>query len=166
MSTTKLREVGTGTSSIRRRSLPGTLIGLSVILGLLALGAVQGGAAMIADPHTPLGMTTDYLEGTPIDTYVLPGWFLLAIAAVSLLTLAGVLFDWRWSWASGIERAIGHRWPWLGSVLTGAVMLTFEIIELFVVPFHPVMHPLLIAMSLLVIVLPLTGSARSVLSVR
>ena len=43
---------------------------------------------------------------------------------------------------------------------TGVVLLLFEIIELFLVPFHPVMHPLLIAGSLAIIGLPFTQSAR------
>jgi hypothetical protein len=42
----------------------------------------------------------------------------------------------------------------------GLVLLTFEVIELFLVPFHPVMHPLLIAASLAIVVLALTPSAR------
>jgi hypothetical protein len=44
-------------------------------------------------------------------------------------------------------------------------MLLFEIIELFLVPFHPVMHPLLIAWSLAIIWLPFTRSARQYLRV-
>jgi hypothetical protein len=45
------------------------------------------------------------------------------------------------------------------------VLLTFEIIELFTVPFHPVMHPLLIAVSLALVVIPFTSSARAALAV-
>lgn len=163
MSSTKVRE--RTTSSRSGRGLPGTLVGLLVVLGALIIGAVQGGVAMIADPYTPLGMTTEYLEGTPVDSYVLPGWFLLGIAVASALTWAGILFDWRWSWAAKIERAVGYRWPWLGSVLTGSILLAFEIVELFTVPFHPVMHPLLIAVSLGLVVIPFTSSAKSALGV-
>ena len=167
MSSTKLSEVGT--SPVERGArprIPRTLIGLCVVLGLLAIGAAQGGVAMIADPDTPLGMTADYLDGTPVTSYLLPGWFLLGIATASLLTLAGIIFDWRWGWAAGIERSIGHRWPWLGSILTGGVLLAFEIVELFTVPFHPVMHPLLIAVSLALIGLPSTRSGRAFLRTR
>ena len=118
---------------------------------------------MVADPLEPLGMPVSYLDGTPIDDYVLPGLFLLGIAAACLITIAGLLFRWDWNWAAPIEKRIGHRWPWLAALATGGVLLVFEIIELFLVPFHPVMHPLLIVGSLALIALVLTPSARSYL---
>jgi hypothetical protein len=142
------------------RRLPGSVIALVVLLGLLALGALQGGLAMVQDPTTPLGMTTEFLNKAPIDDYMLAGWFLLGIGAASLVTIAGLVFSWRWRWAAGIERFVGYRWPWLGAIATGTVLLIFEIIELFLIPFHPIMHPLLIGISLALVGLPLTGSAR------
>ena len=133
------------------------LIGL---LALLAVGAVQGGIAMVRDPLTPLGMPTSFLDPAPIDTYFWPGVFLLAIAAASLLTITGLLSGWRWKWAAGVEKAAGYRWPWLGALAIGTIMLVFELVELFMVPFHPVMHPLLISGSLAIIWLTVTPSTR------
>lgn len=144
---------------------PAMIIVLAGMLGALVIGATQGGIAMITDPIQPLGMTIDYLEGTPVDTYLWPGIFLIAIAAASLVTSVGLVTGWRWRWAEEIESAMGHRWPWLGSLAIGLLLLSFEIIELFFVPFHPVMHPLLIGLSTAVIVAPLTRSARSHLAV-
>jgi hypothetical protein len=126
---------------------PAAVTGLAAMFAFLTIGAIQGGLAMITDPLTPLGMPVSFLERTPIDTYFWPGVFLLAIAATSLLTIAGLLLRPQWRWASSIEKAIGYRWPWLGAIATGFVLLAFEIIELFMVPFHPVMQPLLIAGS-------------------
>jgi hypothetical protein len=139
--------------------------GLVGLLALLVVGAVQGGIAMIRDPLQPLGMPTSFLDGTPIDTYFWPGVFLLAIAAASLVTILGLMLGWRWQWAAGIEGAVGYRWPWLGALATGTVLLVFEIIELFMVPFHPVMHPLLIAGSLAIVWLTVTPSTRAHLRV-
>jgi hypothetical protein len=145
------------------RRPPGTVITLSALLGVLVIGALQGGIAMIVDPLQPLGMSVSFLEGSPIDTYFWPGMFLLGIAAASLITIPGLLFHWSWGWAARIESAVGHRWPWLAVLAIGGVLLTFEIIELFMVPFHPVMHPLLIAGSLALIGLVLTRSADAYL---
>lgn len=154
-------------ASVQRRSrhLPGTIISLVVLLGVLTVGAIQGGVAMVADPTEPLGMPTSYLERTPIDDYVLPGLFLLGIAIASVLTSVGLVLDWRWGWARAIEHGVGFRWPWIGAVAIGSILLVFEIIELFLVPFHPVMHPLLITGSLAIIGLALTSSAREHLAV-
>lgn len=43
------------------------------------------------------------------------------------------------------------------------MLLIFEIIELFLIPFHPIMHPLLLAGSLVIIGLAATGSTRMAL---
>jgi hypothetical protein len=142
---------------------PAAVVASSAILGLLAIGCAQGGIAMVADPNRPLGMSVEYLEGTPVHDYLLPGVFLLALGAASLLTTIGLLLNWRWGWASPIERRVGYRWPWIGAVATGAVLLAFEIAELFVVPFHPIMHPLLIAVALVTIGLALTPGSRAYL---
>lgn len=144
----------------KERRRPASVVSLAALLTLLAFGSLQGGIAMVMDPVTPLGMTTDYLVGTPVDDYFLPGMFLIGIAAASLLAAAGLMSSWRWHWASRIESRIGFRWPWVAAVAVGVLLLAFEIIELFVVPFHPVMHPLLIAVSLAVLGLAATPSAR------
>jgi hypothetical protein len=120
---------------------------------------------MIVDPVEPLGMPASYLDDTPIDDYVLPGIFLLALGAASLVTAAGLIFRWDWSWAHAVEARAGHRWPWIGAFATGGVLLAFELLELFLVPFHPVMHPLLIAAAVAIIALALTPGARRYLAV-
>ncbi|HEX2421156.1 MAG TPA: hypothetical protein VHL55_06130 [Acidimicrobiia bacterium] len=146
--------------------MPVSLVMLTVLLGVLVIGTIAAAWAMITDPLEPLGMTTEWLENAPVDTYFWPGMFFVGVTLASLLTLAGLVLDWPWRWARGVESRIGYRWPWVAAVATGVVLLIFEIIELFLVPFHPVMHPLLIAVSLLIIGLPFTGSARQRLEVQ
>jgi hypothetical protein len=150
---------------IRSHRGPAGVAALVWLLALLVVGALQGGIAMIRDPLEPLGMQTSLLDGTPIDTYFWPGVFLSAVAAASVVTILGLVLRWRWGWAAGIERMVGHSWPWLGALATGMVLLVFEIVELFIVPFHPVMHPLLIAGSLGIIWLTVTPSTRKHLRV-
>jgi hypothetical protein len=120
---------------------------------------------MVTNPIDPLGMSIDFLDNAPVDDYFWPGMFLLGIAIASVLTVLGLLLPWGWHWASGIESLVGYRWPWIGAMAIGIVLLTFEILELFLVPFHPVMHPLLIAASLAIVMLAVTPSARRYLSI-
>jgi hypothetical protein len=160
----------TATSNVRedkRRAFswpPGTVTALGFLLIVLIVGAVQGGLAMVINPVEPLGMSLDFLDGAPVDDYFWPGLFLLGIALASSVTVVGLFFRWDWGWAAAIEKAIGFRWPWIGAMSVGIVLLAFEIIELFLVPFHPVMHPLLIAGSLAIVLLASTPSARRHLS--
>ncbi len=150
-----------GTSKARAsRRLPVSIVVLSVLLGVLVIGTFEAARAMITHPLEPLGMTTEWLESAPVDTYFWPGMFFVGMTVASTLTLAGLIFRWPWKWAQPIESRIGYRWPWLGAVSTGVVLLIFEVVELFLVPFHPVMHPLLIVWSLAIIWLPFSRSAR------
>lgn len=139
---------------------PRPVIALAATLSLLAVGAIQGGWAMVTNPTSPLGMSLEFLERAPVEDYFWPGMFLLAIAAASVLAIPGLMLGWKWRWAAKIEAAVGYRWPWLASVSIGSVLLVFELIELFVVPFHPLMHPLLIAGSIVILGLPMLPSAR------
>jgi hypothetical protein len=140
---------------------PRSLLWLAALLGLLAIGAFQGGVAMVLDPIEPLGMSVDFLVRTPIDTYFWPGVFLLAIGAASVVTVLGLMSGWRWQWASSLERRVGYRWPWIGSVAIGTTLLVFEVLEVYLIPFHPLMHPLLIAASVAVLLLASAQSTRA-----
>lgn len=158
---------GSGTVSESRTSRrPGSIVALSVLVALLAIGAAQGGIAMLANPIDPLGMSPSFLDGTPVSDYFWPGMFLVCIALASVVTSVGLFWDWRWPWAQPIEEAAGFRWPWLGAVAIGSILLIFEIIELFIVPFHPVMHPLLVAWSVAIVTLAYWPTALSFLSLR
>jgi len=145
---------------VSRKRLPVSIVVLAVLLGILALGTFAAAREMIPNPLEPFGMTTEWLDKAPVDTYFWPGMFFFGMTVGTLVTLAGLLFRWPWKWAQGIEARIGYRWPWLGAISTGVVLLLFELIELVLVPFHPVMHPLLIAASLVIIWMPFTHSAR------
>lgn len=148
---------------VARKRPPLSIVVLSVLLGILTIGTFAAAQAMISNPLEPFGMTTEWLDRAPVDSYLWPGLFFAGMTLASLLTVAGLVFSWPWKWARGIESRIGYRWPWLGAVSTGSILLVFEIIELFLVPFHPIMHPLLVGWSLLIIVLPFTPSAKQYL---
>ena len=150
---------GRETAGTRPRK-PATILVLSVMLGILVVGAFEAARAMITEPLAPFGMSTEWLVRVPVDTYFWPGMFFVGMTLASVVTVVGLVFRWEWDWASGIESRIGYRWPWLGALSIGVVLLAFEIIELFVVPFHPVMHPVLITWALAIIWLPLTRSGR------
>lgn len=145
---------------------PLSIIALGSLLTFLVVGAVQGGVAMVMNPVDPLGMSVDFLENAPVDDYFWPGLFLIGIAIASAITAIGLFVRWDWAWAYSIEKAVGFRWPWIGAMSVGAILLAFEIVELFMVPFHPVMHPLLIAGSLAIVILSLTPSAKRHLTSR
>lgn len=143
-----------------RPRFPGSVKGLAIALGLLAIGALQGGLAMVMDPNQPLGMTLDVLSDAPVDNFFLPGLFLLGLAGASMVTLVGILFSWDWRWARRLETSIGSRWPWPAALAIGVVLLAFELLELVMIPFHPILHPILITLAAAIIGLGLTTPTR------
>lgn len=72
-----------------RWSLRVSLVAMEVFVGL---GAVFGGVEMVQHPLSPMGMTTELIDGSPFNTYTWPGVLLLALLGIAPLVLAiGVL---------------------------------------------------------------------------
>lgn len=132
---------------------PHTVGWLAFLLPTLAIVAFQGGFVMVMDQREPMGMTVELLERTPVDTFLWPGIVLLTLSAAALLATAGIVFGWHWRWAHRIESRIGFRWPWVASLAVGVVLLVFEVVEIYMIPFHPVLHPLLTVWSVGIILL-------------
>ena len=83
---------------------PGSAYALMVLLAIQALGAIAGGIGLIQDPVDNIGMSLDFLEGSPFDDYLVPGLILL------------ILVVYRPCWRSlaspdGADGAGGWRWP-------------------------------------------------------
>lgn len=143
---------------------PATVIALTGLLTLIAAGAIQGGISMVTDTIHPMGISLQHLEATPFDDYLWPGMFLLGIALASMLTIPGLLLKWEWRWAWRIERAFGFEWPWISIMSIAVLLYSFEVIGLLFAQLPFVMHLLLVGVSLNMIGLALTDSARRYLA--
>jgi hypothetical protein len=89
---------------------PGTkaLIWLLILLGL---GGVGGGIPMLLDPSgAAMGLPPGLLDDLSIDSFLLPGLFLIVVMGLVPVTLAYGLW----------KRA---RWAWLGSLAQGFVLV-------------------------------------------
>lgn len=140
---------------------PHTVGWLAFLLPVLAIVAFQGGYVMVTDPLGPMEMTVEMLKRAPVDTFFWPGVFLLCLSAASLLATVGIVFGWHWHWAYRIEARLGYRWPWVASLSIGVTLLVLEIVEVYLIPFHPVLHPLLIVWSVGIILLTCAPSTMN-----
>jgi hypothetical protein len=87
---------------------------LAALEALIGVAAVAGGVALVAT--NGLGMPVSDLAGSPFGSYVVPG---LALAlVVGALMLAAAAANWRPS-----------RWAGLLSLLAGAALVVFEVVE-------------------------------------
>ena len=107
--------------SVRDSSLPGRSNEWKVLIGLLlfnGIGAVFGGIGLLTDS---IGMPLSLLDGTPFDSYVVPGLILLVVVAGSSLAAAGMLLR-------------DHRHSGIASLLAGAVLLGWIVVEFILIP--------------------------------
>lgn len=98
---------------------------LSLSLGsfqaLIGLSAVAGGIGLVMDPTgASLGMSSDWLRGSPFPSFLIPGLFLLGVNGVG--TLVGAVLSFR-----------GHRYAGEVAALLGLVMIGWITIQVIVI---------------------------------
>lgn len=65
----------------------------------IGVGALFGGLAAILDPYGPMGISTEVLNGSPFDSFFIPGLILFAFLGLGNV-LSGVIV-WRGSKLTG-----------------------------------------------------------------
>ncbi len=109
---------------------------LGVLLMVLCLlfigfGGVYGGIAFIADPSGGLlGMTPEFLRPSPLDTFLVPGLFLLFVMGFLPLALAAAL--WlrpAWLWGQGFQYLTHEHWAWTFTMLFSYILLGWLLFE-------------------------------------
>ena len=79
---------------------------LVVLEGLMGLAAVGGGVGLILT--NGLGMPLASLEGSPFDSYTIPGLVLLLVGVINLVSAATVLRRHRWG--APLSGLVGLMW--------------------------------------------------------
>lgn len=133
--------------------------GLLILLGVTALA---GGAALVFGlGDGQLMAPAAWLENIPlIHSWVAPGLVLgIGFGLGSLLVAYGMIRLPRWEWAAVIERATGHHWSWIGTILVGAGHMVWIGLELVYLPFS-LLHPIYGAIGVALLLLPFLPSVR------
>lgn len=117
----------------------------TIVLELLvAMAALYGGVGLVWDlvGDNAIGMTQDWLAGTPFTSWVLPGVFLLAVVAVPMGAAAALEL---------------RRSPWAAaaSVVAGAAQIGWIAVQLAVMQRYFVLQPVMIGAGLAVLALAL-----------
>jgi hypothetical protein len=115
------------------------------------LSGLFGGGALVASPDgaildLPLGL----LEGTPFDSFMVPGLILLIVLGVAPAVVAWGL--WR-------RRA----WSWYGSVLLGTALVIWITVQILMIGYEndPPLQAIYGALGILMLGLSLSASVRS-----
>jgi len=96
-------------------------LSLGIFQTLIGLSAVAGGVGLVMDPTgASLGMSSDWLQGSPFPSFLIPGLFLLGVNGVG--TLVGAVLSFR-----------GHRYAGEVAALLGLVMMGWITIQVIVI---------------------------------
>lgn len=125
----------TGSDAVsEERAVRYTLTG--VVQLLVAIPAVGGGAALIADPSGGLmGLSLDLLEGSPLGDYLISGLFLLVIVGLGHFMGAWLVFR-------------GHPLGGPGAVVLGVILVTWIVIQVAWIGLSIWLQPLYLAVGI------------------
>lgn len=135
------------------------LVGL---IGMVAFWGSVGGWSFITDP-TGAGLRARlaWLERTPVDDFLIPGWYLfLAYGVGGLLVIVGLLRRTSPGPLRRLDAWIGFRWPWAGALTYGVVLVLWIAYELVVMPERIWIQPALVVVGALISTIPLARSMR------
>jgi len=140
-------EAGSGAEVMamrRMRPLERLILALEAFL---AIGAFGGVWALIGDRNGGDNVDMTLLEGTPFDSYLVPG--------IALLVLNGVFP------ALVVMLALrGHRLAWPGHVAVGAVLMTWIAVQVGFIGYASLLQPFFFVYGAAVAALGAVGFAR------
>jgi hypothetical protein len=106
-------------------------------LVFLALGGIYGGIAMLVDTSGNFIQMAEVLPLLHVPSYLLPGLFLLSVMGLAPLFLVyGLLARPNWKWAIALSHWSGHHWSWTGSLVLGLVLVTWLVVQFFLIGFR------------------------------
>lgn len=115
----------------------------------LAVSAFYGGGYLIADPTgATIGLSMDWLAGSPFPDYLVPGLVLVVgFGLGSLAVILGLL--------------VGHRWTPYAAPGLGFGLLTWIVVQIWVVGTVTVLHIVYGGLGLLLVGLSIRCTDRS-----
>ncbi|MBY5163924.1 hypothetical protein [Salsipaludibacter albus] len=76
-----------------------------------------------------------FLDGLPFDTWLIPGLVLGIGLGVSALVISwGLVRRPAWQWLSPLERRTGQHWSWAASIVLGAGLLLWIMVQVTLIP--------------------------------
>jgi hypothetical protein len=154
----------TTTASARRGATrrPAAVTALIVVQVFLALGALAGGAALVASPRGGIiKLPLSDLQGSPFNDFLIPGLILFVVLGVGPLVVALTLLRRPRSAALAAANPFrGCYWGWTASGVIGVGLVIWIAVEALIVPYS-FLQPFYGAVGVAIIALTLAPSSRA-----
>ncbi len=127
------------------------LLFLHLFLGLNALG---GGALLILYPDgSGLGMDPSWLDHSPFDSYLIPGFLLfIFMGLLPLFAATGLMLRPEWKWPMRLNLYADRHWSWAFSLYSGVTVITWITVQLILTQYFW-LQPVMIFTGLLILIL-------------
>jgi len=128
-----------------------SLYTLIILMLFQGISGLIGGIALVIDPSGELlQMPLSMLEGSPFDTFLIPGIILLTILGIFPMCVVYGLW-------------VRLNWAWMGSLLVSAALIIWIGVEIWMVGYHtePPLQLIYGLLGLILLVLVLMPSVRN-----
>lgn len=99
-----------------------------VFIGIV--GAISGALFILSPDGQLMGMSPDFLTGSPFKNFLVPGIILfLLIGAFPLIGAWGLLKKPGWRWANAVNICRRYHWSWTASWAVGVIILIWLIVQ-------------------------------------
>lgn len=107
------------------------LIILCTLHLFLSINALVGGCLLVIQPNGQLlGLQENWLNGSPFNSYLIPGIILFTLIGLqSLICFIGLIWLPTWTWTQILNLYNDLHWSWTFSVYTGITTITWIIIQ-------------------------------------
>jgi len=141
---------------------PAALLALIVVQVFQAIGALGGGAVLIASPEGGIiKMPLSNLDGSPFKDFLIPGIILFVVLGIGPLAAAWVLIRQPRSAALARVNPFRHEyWGWTLSGVIGAGLVIWIVVEVLIVPYN-FLQPFYAGVGIVIIALTLAPSVRA-----
>ncbi len=111
---------------------PFILYVLALLLAFQSLGGLFGGISLVLSPSGQImKMPSAMLEGSPFNTFLVPGFILLLILGIFPGFLAYALLRRpKWRWAGILNIYHGIHWAWTYSLYLGIMLIIWILVEI------------------------------------
>ena len=143
----------------RRPALSWVLI---ILLFAIGIGGLISGPMLFVSPNGELmGMTTDVLEGSPFQNFLIPGIILfLFVGVFPVFTGYSLVRKPGWHWPDVINPVKQYHWAWTASWTAGVIMLVWIIVETVLLGYISFLQPVIAGWGSIIIILTLTPNVR------
>lgn len=142
--------------------LPHTVKLLVLLHGLLGIGAIFGGGALILDPSGEMiGMPLDMMKVKLFSNYLIPGIILLVVLGIGpLMVMVELLLKRGFSIGEKINVLRPMHWSWTFSMYTGFALIIWIMVQMYIIESVAIIHLIYVALALAIQLVTLLPSVR------